>query len=192
MPICPNFPLVLICPKCPLVYVIFSDAHLSPLAPTPIGPKYPFFQMSICPSSPMPPMSQIAHLPPMPTCPKAHRSQSAHLPQIAHFPKCPFVPVFACFQCHLSQIGLPFDPNTHLPLLPNAHLLWCSFFLVAISPQCLSVPKCPFASIADLLWCSFFLVPISPKLPIFPQCPPAPMLIVSEVPIWFKVLICRK
>ena len=48
--------------------------------------------------------------------------------------------------------------GTCLPQSFNAHLLWCSFFLVAISPQCsfainyqvLSqcplVPKCPFAS----------------------------------------------
>ena len=79
-------------------------------------------------------------------------------PKVPPYPKVLIHP-----NVHLSQSPHALNALlSHIAYLfaPNAHLLWCSFFLVAISPQVPICPKCPLAP--NL---------IGPKMPICPKMP---------------------
>ena len=190
MPICPNYPFVLV--------LIFPGSHLPlvhiwtkcPLAPMLIGPQTPLFApkclfipMSIC---------LTPHMPSMPICPIYPFAPNVYFLWCSYFlvaislqvpicPKCPLVPKLIGPKVPICPT-IPISSNNHLFQFPQAHLSQTRTHL----PKCSFAPivQCPFALVLIFPGGYFPPMPICPLMPTCPLMPIDPkMLICSTVPI---------
>ena len=141
-----------------------------------------FFLVPICPHLPKRPSVQSAHFPkclfvpvhPCPQCPKYRFAPKCSFVPVFTCFQCHLSQIGQPFDQNTHLLKLLICPNCSFALVlifPGGHF-----------PPMFISPKCSFASIVDLLWCSFFLVPISPNCPFspnahlpqcssFPKCP---------------------
>ena len=193
---CPFVP-VLTCSQCP-----FNPSTYLPQMPIcsgtyfswcPFTPKCPFAlnthllqssSVSKCPFAPKCPLPQ------MPNCPSPHMLICPKHP-FAPIVQCPFALVLIFPGGHFPQCPriAPMSIGPKVPIcLINAHLLWCSFFLVSIYPKCPFAPKCPFPQMSICPSPHMLSTPIFPKYPFSPKCPFAylPWCSFFLVPIFHK------